>query len=120
MIIRQLDATGDWQFGKGLANYAYNQQAVEENIQTRIKSWVGDCFFALDEGVDWKSRLDVGQKINLQNELKAIILQSYGVVSVDSVVVVFGGDTRLFTLTYVIDTIFSSNVQQTLQQSLGG
>lgn len=119
MIIRKLDSTHDWTFGKGLANYAVNEQAIEENIQTRLLSWVGDCFFALDEGVDWKSRLDIGQMDNLKNELRTVIAQSAGVVSVNSVTVTFAGGDRLFTATYNIDTQFGQGFQNTLTQLVG-
>lgn len=120
MIFRKVDASNDWGFGKGLSNYARDEEAVEQNIKTRLLSWVGDCFFALNEGIDWKSRLDVGQKASLEQELRAQILQSYGVIGVNSVDVVFSGTTRLFTVTYNITTFFSQSFQATLSQAVGG
>ena len=116
MIIRSIDATNDWTFGKGLGNYSTQESAIEENIQTRLLSWVGDCFFALPDGVDWKNRLDVGQQDLILDEIKTVILQSYGVVAVNSVTGVFNGATRLFSITYNIDTIFSSSFQSQLTQ----
>lgn len=120
MIIRKLDGSHDWMFGKGLANYAFNEDAISENIQTRIFSWLGDCFFAPDDGVDWKSRLEIGQQVNLTNEIKVLIQQSEGVVGVNSVVLTFNGRTRLGTIVYNIDTIYSSGFQATLTQAIGG
>lgn len=119
MIIRKIDGENDWTFGKGLSNYATDELAVEENIKTRILSWVGDCFFALNEGIDWKSRLDVGQKVALEQEIRAMILNSYGTIGINSVDVNFSGTTRLFTVTYDIITFFSQSFQRELAQAIG-
>lgn len=83
-------------------------------------SWVGDCFFALNEGIDWKNRLDVGQQSALEQELRAMILSTYGVMGVNSVEVNFAGTSRLFTVTYDIITFFSPSFQATLSQAVGG
>ena len=116
MIIRQINGQNDWQFGKGLASYAFDEQAVEENVQTRLKSWVNDCFFALRDGIDWRARLDVGQEAELKDELTAAILQSYGVISVDSVTLT--RDTkRNLVVTYTISTIFGQAFTGLLSQS---
>ena len=119
MIIRALDSNGDWTIGKGTQNYATGQQAIEENIKTRLLSWVGDCFFAINDFVDWNARLDVGQMENLQDEVMRVILQSYGVVAVKMVSVVFNAATRAITITYTADTIFSADFQATINQPLG-
>lgn len=119
MIIRKVDSENDWEFGKGLASYATDEQAVDENVKTRLLSWVGDCFFDLQAGIDWRARLDIGQQDELENELKTEILQSYGVVAVLSVDANFSGTTRLFDATYNIQTIYSQNFQATIQQAAG-
>lgn len=119
MIIRKLDGNHDWTFGKGLNSYAVEEKALEENIQTRVLSWVGDCFFALQEGVDWRSRLDIGQQKELVEEIKSVILQSEGVVGVNSIELVFDGTTRLATITYNIQTIYSRDFQSVIKQLAG-
>lgn len=119
MIIRSVDADRDWNFGKGASDYARDQDAVEQNIKSRVLSWVGNCFFALQEGVDWKNRLGVGQQALLENELRSIILQSFGVVGLNSLSVAFDPTRRSFTIQYDADTIFSQSVQQRLDQAAG-
>ena len=119
MIIRKIDNENDWLFGHGLSDYALDQAGIEENVKTRLQSWVGDCFFALQDGVDWRSRLDVGQKSNLLNELKTEILQSEGVVAVLSITGNFDGRSRVFSVAAVVQTIFSSAFQIQLQQQAG-
>lgn len=119
MIIRKVDGSNDWQFGKGLSDYARNEEAIDENIKTRVLSWVGDCFFALQEGVDWRSRLDIGQQAALVEEVKSVIMQSEGVVGVNDIQAVFNGPSRLETITYNIQTIFSQSFQSVINLSAG-
>lgn len=119
MIIRSVDSENDWNLGKGASDYARNQQAVEQNIKSRLLSWVGDCFFALQEGVDWKSRLDTGQQAELLDDIRSVILRSFGVVGINSVSFTFDGGLRLFSLSFDVVTIFSQSFQQTIEQAAG-
>lgn len=119
MIFRQITALGDWTFGKGISGYARDEQAIELNIRTRLLSWKGDCFFALDDWVDWLGRLDKGQETNLKNELKNVILQSFGVVAVNSIIGELNHKTRSFRVTYNIGTIFGTSFVNTLDLTAG-
>ncbi len=119
MIFRQLDANGDWLFGKGINDYAKNEDAVNLNIRTRLLSWVGDCFFALSDGIDWRNRLDVGQQQALVEELKSNLLQAFGVVEINDVQTIFDGTTRTIRILYDIKTIFSPSFQGVLAQGAG-
>lgn len=119
MIFRQLTALGDWTFGQGVSGYAKQEQALELNVKTRLLSWKGDCFFALDDFVDWLQRLDKGQTTNLTNELKNVILQSFGVVSITSIIGTLNDETRAYECLATIQTIFGSNFQFALNQSAG-
>ena len=119
MIFRQLTASNDWTFGKGVSGYATAESAVELNIKTRLQSWKGNCFFALDEWVDWLGRLDKGQQKNLENELRQVILGSFGVVSVNSLISDLDRNTRHILLTYNISTIFGTTFINTLDLQAG-
>lgn len=119
MIFRQLTALGDWTFGQGVSGYATAEQAVELNIKTRLLSWKGDCFFGLEDFIDWLGRLDKGQETNLTNELKSVILQSFGVVSITSVTATLNAATRAYTGIFGIQTIYGDNFQLALNQSAG-
>lgn len=111
MIFRQLDADHDWTFGKGIANYAQNDQAIALDVQTSLLSWVGDCFFDLQAGIDWSRLLDTGQQKNLQIALETNILQRYGVVNVSAASAFFNADTRKLNVSFNITTIFSQSFQ---------
>jgi hypothetical protein len=115
MIIRALDSTNkDWTFGVGKHNYFFDQNAIAQNIETRLLSFYRDCFFDRDAGVDWFRLLGTKtteQEITLS--CRRIILQSYGVVKINSLSVSYTG-RRLF-ITYDIDTIFTSKYSQSVE-----
>lgn len=113
MRLRKIDADGDWVFGKGASSMISGQQALEQNVRCRILSWQNDCFFALQDGVDWRNRLDKGQGQNLILEIKTVVLASEGVVGIDpaSISFVLNPD-RSFNLSFSIDTIYGQNFQQ--------
>jgi hypothetical protein len=119
MIHRQITAIGDWTFGKGISGFATNEQAIELNIRTRLQSWVGDCFFAQQDFVDWSARLDKGQEQNLVAELTSVILKSFGVVAVTSITAVLNDTTRICTVQAQITTIFSPSFQLTMNFQAG-
>lgn len=114
MKIRALDSNSDWKWGKGLQSYNYDAAAISENIKTRLNCWLNDCWFDMNAGLDWARLL--GSK-NVQTEIelsvRAIILQTEGVLKCNKVSVNIYGDTRNLVLSYSIDTIFSKNVSDT-------
>lgn len=84
MIIRALDSTGDWQFGKGIQDYKKDLDALKQNILTRVKEWKNDCFFNPSAGPDWNNYLDIGTKTSLDRDILRVIQQSFGVLRIDS------------------------------------
>jgi hypothetical protein len=116
MILRALDSSGDWTFGKGKSNYLREEAAIRQNISSRVSSWVGDCFFALSDGVDWTNRLDVGEQENVADEVAGVILASYGVVGVSLVETAFSGKTRGYSVNYQADTIYGAAFQNLISQ----
>lgn len=119
MIMRALTPTGDWTFGAGLANYNTAEAAIEENLQTWLQSWVGNCWFALKDGVDWQNLLDVGQEQNLEDSIRQNILQCYGIVAVNSLDVQFDPRTRHISIQADVQTIYSQSFQLELSQIAG-
>ena len=119
MIFRQLDRNGDWVYGKGKANYARDEAAIDLNIKTALLSWTGDCFFALQFGIDWTRFLDTGQQKNLQIAMQTLILGLYGVVGVTSVSAAFDPVTRKLSVQYVVTTIFSRSFRSQIDILVG-
>lgn len=117
MIFRQLDSSGDWEFGKGVNDYARQNNAIGLNVKTRILSWVGDCFFDQDAGIDWINRLgSKNQRELLELDLRNIILQSDGVTGILD----FSTNVvdRAFTAEYSIQTIYSKSYTDMIEVNI--
>ena len=118
MIIRNLDSNHDWMFGSSLADFLTNEDAIVLNINTRLLSWLNDCFFDMGAGIDWLNLLgSLGKKNMLDINLRRLILQSYGVTGLTSFYVTLNSN-RLFQANYTINTIFSHGYQASLSQNL--
>lgn len=114
MIIRALDSQHDSTFGQGKENFLSGQRAIEENIQTRLYSILRDCFCDLQAGIDWIRFMSVPTKEQeIQLNCKAIVLQSYGVVKINNIVV--SVINRKILIDMNINTIFTNNYQYNLQ-----
>ena len=111
---RQLDANGDWVFGKSRQSFFYDADAILQNIVTRLNCFVNDCFFDMTAGVDWVYFLSTkGTEADFISATKSVIAASYGVVSVNSVDITKNG--RAATISYNVDTIFTENAKQTVE-----
>lgn len=118
MIFRNLDANHDWEWGSGLANYIAGEDSIGLNINTRLLSWLNDCFFDMSAGIDWLNLLgSIGKENMLNTNLRRVILQSYGVTGLISLSVNLNPQ-RLFSAEYIINTIYSANYKNTLIQNL--
>lgn len=106
MKTRALDSQGDWQFGRGLQSYVTEKNALKQNISTRLKSWKNDCFFAMDDGVDWNNFMDIGKKKFLDIDIKRVILQTEGVLRISTYTSTLDTAERRATITATVATIF--------------
>lgn len=107
MIFRALDENGDWTFGSGKNNYLSDNAAIGANIKTRLLSWLNDCFFDTNAGIDWLNRLGGRNQLALlELDLRRMIMQSYGVVSLDAFDIVQNGNS--VSASYTVTTIFST------------
>jgi hypothetical protein len=119
MIIRNLDANHDWTFGSGLANYIGGNDGIGLNINTRLLSWLNDCFFDMGAGIDWLNLLgSLGQQNMLNMNIRRVILQSFGVTGITAFNTHLDPQTRRFTANYTINTIYSQGYQNSLIQDI--
>jgi hypothetical protein len=108
MKFRSLDKNGDWNFGKGLQDFATEDAAIALNVKTRLLSWVGDCFFDLPAGIDWWNRLgSKNQRDLLELDLRRVIMQSKDVTGIVKFTTTVEG--RNFSAQYEITTIYSKS-----------
>lgn len=114
MIFRALDSNHDWTFGRGIGCYTRENQAIGLNIKTRLLSWLNDCFFDLEAGIDWVNRLgSKNQRELLELDLRRVILQTdqvTGILSFDTSLV-----GRRFTANYSVETIYSQSFQDAIE-----
>lgn len=119
MRVRLLDASGDWTFGAGQNNYLTANAAVAQTIACRILSFLGDCFFATNAGIDWFTFLGGSKsQIALELAINAIILNSPNVTGMVSLSVNLDRATRAFSVVYEVTSSFG-NVQGVVNQNLG-
>lgn len=113
MLFRGITAIDDWQFGQGVGSYFKRDKAVNANLRTRLLFFLNDCFFAMSTGIDWWNLLgsrNPAAQANIILACRKVIIQSEGVVRINSVIVVLNRTTRGATITWSIDTIYSRNV----------
>lgn len=107
MIVRELDENSDWTYGKGKNNYLKDKKALGQTLGTRLKSFLGDCFFALQDGIDWYNLLSTpGSELQLRLSISATILNTVGVTGLQEIGFSIDERTRAATITYRVATIY--------------
>lgn len=108
MSFRNLDENGDWTWGQGTRNYLTKQDAIELNIDTRLESWVGDCFFDQNAGIDYTNRMgSKNQQVLLSADFQRLINSSFGVTGISS----FSASlvNRQYSANFSADSIYSQS-----------
>lgn len=76
MRFRNVDASGDWVFGKGRNSYLRGNEALMMNIKTRLLSFLNDCFFDTEAGIDWWNLLGGKDEKSLLASIQRVVLRS--------------------------------------------
>ena len=108
MSIRNLDENHDWTFGLSQSNYITQNSEIALNIETRVLSFLGDCFFATQEGIDWFNLLEYRYNPRLEMAVSETIKNTPGVVGINSLELLIGQNRNL-TIEYNISTQFSQS-----------
>lgn len=108
MRVRQIDVNHDWLFGKGKNNYLFDNAATAQNINTRLGSFLGNCFFDLGAGIDWFNRLGSKAKLALELDISSVILNTPDVTGILSISTRSDPVTRNFVATYTVQTVYST------------
>lgn len=122
-IVRAIDvATHDWTFGASLGNYLSNIDAVVQNINTRLSSFIGNCFFDMGAGINWYSFLSGKGNDNvllLSNAISVLIINTEDVTGLLQLSFNLDTPTRMFNISYKVQTVYSTTGDQ-FQYDLGG
>lgn len=106
MIVRALDANGDWTYGSGTNNYKSGQDAVKQDIQTRLNSFLGDCWFDAGAGLDWFNLLGSKQQIALNLAISTVIINTVDVTVLNQLSAIVNPTTRAISIVYTATTAY--------------
>jgi len=119
MIYRRLDENHDMCFGRGkqdfLEDSVGNPEAIAQAIKTRLLLFLGEWWMDLYDGLPlWEQIL--GQRIDNKNIINEILIDrikglllpdnQYGVIGVTEVTSEYNSDSRKYTFSCVVDTIY--------------
>lgn len=110
MIVRQIDSAGDWMFGSGRNSYMSNADAVAQCLATRLRSFLGDCFFDIQAGVDWFNLLGSKNQLILNLAVRSVIIGTQGVASIINATLVLRSNRDLH-LEYEVATLYGPIVR---------
>lgn len=114
MKIRNLNAAGDWLFGKGLQDYLTGQAAIALDIRTYLLLWTGNAFWALQAGVNWRQYLDKNQEQKLLAGLQSAILDRFGVMGINLLSARLDPQTRNIIIDYDVQTIYTQSFKESI------
>lgn len=104
--VRGLDVNGDWLYGKGRNDYVSNINAVAQSIRTRLNSFLGDCFFANSDGLDWFNLLGSKNQVALNLAVSAAIINTPKVTGILELSISISR-ARVVTIQYKVQTVYS-------------
>ena len=90
MLVRAISNNQDsssrtWVFGRGYSAYKGGQSAVAQDIKSALLEFENDCYWALQNGIDWLTRLGFhNQKEALDNDVINTIQSRSGVIAVQN------------------------------------
>lgn len=99
----------EWSFGHSLGDYKSGQNQVIQDIYTALYEWKYDCFFAMQNGIDYSTRLGYkNQKDLLDDDIRQVIESRIGVLAVNN----FESNVigRQYTCTCDVFTEFSEDL----------
>ena len=104
-MVRAVDSNNDWSFGFGLSNYKTGRDSLIQNLSTRLKMILGDCFFDLSEGIDYD-----GLRQGSRAELLALVIANR-ILNTDGVLKIVDYSYRVdknrkITINYEIDSVY--------------
>lgn len=113
MKFRSIDGEGDWVFGAGVQSYAIGESAILLDIQTKLSTFLTECFFDQTVGVPWFQLLSSKDINALILTLKQAIVNIDGVTGVSNLDFVLDSE-RNATVRYEVSTIYSQSMAGTV------
>jgi hypothetical protein len=110
MITRRLDSNWDMTFGHGLFDYARDQEAVSQNVKTRLQLLREEWFLDVDAGVPYLQEIMVKPaNVPLTKALlKQTIIETEGIDELRSFEMLYDNTTRHVTVNATVTTIYGT------------
>jgi hypothetical protein len=110
MRYRILDAAGDMTFGHQQQNFYRDQpEAVAQAVLTRLKLWAGEWFLDQSDGTPYQqAALGMRTQQSLDPAMRARILQTPGVLSLDLFSLFLDPNARHISIGATITTIYGT------------
>lgn len=109
MKFRAIDDTGDWTFGSGIQSYGQNNLAIKYDIETKLRTFLTECFFDPEVGVPWFQILGAKDKHALILTLKQVISNVEGITAVTELSFAINAE-RNATIKYGVATIYTEQL----------
>ena len=115
MKVRKMSADGDYQLGHGNLDFFQDTaEGVAQNVMTRLALWRGTWFIDTEEGTPWLQEI-LGKHEAVDVVLKSRILDTPGVISIQSFESILDPDTRRLNVSAIINTRFgTAEVMETI------
>lgn len=110
MKFRAITESGDWVFGNGIQAYAKDNLSIKYDMETKLRTFLNECFFAPEVGVPWFQLLGAKDDNALILSLQQVIASIEGVTRITDIQFFLDQD-RKAKVTYNVDTIYTT--QQT-------
>ena len=118
--VRTLSPVHDWTYGNGLAGYLQGNAAIGQQIDCRLQLFLGEVFWATNEGIDWFGWLGGKNPAGLNLAISTVILNSYGVLGLNGNPYVVNDVLRTFQVKWDVTTVFSKSFPGTSTLTIGG
>ena len=120
MRVRKLSSTGDMTFGNGLLDFWIDQpEAVAQVVQTSYLLWLGEWYLDVTLGMPW-----IQGVLGKHNQQTAdVTVEDYGlgiqgVLDITNFSSSSDQDPRLYTASFLLDTIYGQTPVEIANQSL--
>ena len=112
MRYRKLTASGDYSFGHGVGDFWINSpEGVGQSVVTRLKLWQGEWFLDKTAGTPYAQQI-LGYQTMYDMAIRQRVLQTNGVVGIDSYASELDPETRELTVQLSILTQYSATPVQ--------
>lgn len=99
MIVRELDSSHDWTFGRGFANYLNGSDAIAQCVKTKLLALKRDWFLNRDDGIAWFDYLTKNPNTKqLEIDVRTEIFKVEGVLNIDEFDILLDPETRQFLI----------------------